>query len=518
MKKIKKLFVVALTFVLSIVMVNTVSAATTGRITVNGTTEGKTYEIYKIFDLTYSGNKVAYTIDADWEEFFSASGAGAEYIVDENTGSLNAITVQTENGLVTKYINITDDNVAGFTDKALTYTAQEKLNADKSAVANGTTLEFTGLELGYYLVYPQSATEVLEGYASICSITSTTPEATVDIKAGYPTIDKTVDRHSFDVGEYATFTITGKVPDTTGFTTYIYKIHDSWTEGLDYDANGFNMEVTIGDDTLTVTEGNLTVTGNKFTLTIDVKNSAYKVGEAITVTYRLKVNSHAINSNTTNNSAYLEYSSNPKTEETTTTPVIEVPVYSSRIEVLKVDGEDKTTPLAGAKFVLQNSEGKYYQITGSYLLLESNEAGEEPKFGVNDIAWVDNIADATVFTTNVEGIISYTEEGVWMAPNGVTTRAFEGLKDGTYYLVETEAPEGYNKLVNPIEVKVEGSEDTNKRPIPVVKNVTVENNSGTQLPSTGGFGTKMFIMIGSLLAVVSAIVLVTNKRMSKEFI
>jgi len=534
MKNIKKLFVVALIFVLSLCMGNTVLAETTtnkGSIIISGTTKEKIYEVYKIFDLTYSGSeeeqnlKVAYTIDSAWTNFFGQGQDGEEYIVSENTGSLNAITVKTEEGYETKYINITEDNVEEFAQDALAYlgkTTTIKRAAFKKATGETTTID--GLELGYYLVYPEGATEIKKDYASIASLTSTTPTAEINIKATYPTINKTVEENSVEVGEYATFTITGKVPDTTGFTSYTYKIHDSWTDGLTYDKNGFNMVVTIGDNSFTITDENLTVSNEGFTLSIDVKNTNYEIGDEITVVYNLKVNALAINSTTTKNSAYLEYSNNPKNTETSKTTKIEVPVYSSRIKVLKVDGascsgegDERTCsiPLAGAKFVLKNEEGKYYSITGSYLLLESNEPLEEAKWGVNDIAWVTNIEDATVFTTNEEGIISYTEEGVWLSPNGITTTAFEGLKDGTYYLVETVAPEGFNKLVNEIEIVVEGTENNT---IPVVQEVTVENNSGTALPSTGGFGTKMFILVGSVLAILSAVVLVTNKRMSKEYL
>ena len=139
-------------------------------------------------------------------------------------------------------------------------------------------------------------------------------------------------------------------------------------------------------------------------------------------------------------------------------------------------------------------------------------------FSANDIEWVKDINDATVFTTNEDGIIETPVEGLLIGGTEYTINAFEGLKDGKYFIVETEAPAGYNKLAQPVEVVLNGSTDQNNKPIPVVKNVTIENNTGTTLPSTGGFGTKMFIIIGSLLAVVSAIVLVTNKRMSKEFI
>jgi len=521
MKNIKKLLVAVLTFTLSICMINKVTATTNeGSITITGTTAGKTYEVYKIFDLTYSGSeatddlKVAYTIDDAWTNFFS-SAEGSEYIVSTNTGSLNAITVKTPTGYTTKYINITESNVADFANDALDYlgkTASITKYAEIEATGETTTID--NLALGYYLVYPEGATEIKNGYASIASLTSTTPNAEINIKATYPTISKTVKENSVEVGDYAKFTITGKVPNTTGYTTYTYKIHDSWTEGLEYDANGFSLTITIGNDTLTTEDYTLTLNTKEgsdeiigFTLSLNVMDEDFEEGDIITAVYNVKVTEDAINSSTTNNSAYLEYSNNPKTAETNTTTEIEVPVYSSKIEVLKVDkasctgdGEERTcsTPLEGAEFVLKNSEGKYYYL---HLGLDENFG-----WSILDIIWKDTAEEATTFTTNEEGILTYADIVI----------GFEGLKDGTYYLEETKAPEGFNKLDEPVPVVVEGTKQNN-RPVPVIKEVTVENNSGTKLPSTGGIGTKLFITIGSLLAVISAVVLVTNKRMAKEF-
>ena len=171
MKNLKKIFGALLTLVLSFLALTNINAKETGSITINDATSGKTYEIYKIFDLTYSGTttkNVAYTIDSNWENFFKEDGLGASFIVSENNEdeTLNQITIGSE----TKYINITEDNVASFADKALEYAAKNKLDADYSKTASSTTVEFTNLELGYYLVYPQGATEVEDGYNLLIKI------------------------------------------------------------------------------------------------------------------------------------------------------------------------------------------------------------------------------------------------------------------------------------------------------------------------------------------------------------
>lgn len=486
MKKSKKIILGLLAFVLSLGFMSNALANTTGTITINGTTEGKIYEIYKIFDLTYSGTNVSYTISTEWEDFFENDGE--IYISDTDLGNLNQITIGSE----TKYINITNDNIETFTKDALVYASTLTGNSG-SAKAEGTSLTFTNLDLGYYLVYPQGATDLLEGYGSICSITSTMPEATVNIKAGYPTIDKTVDDPNAEVGQLVEFKITGQVPDTTGYNTYTYTISDTMSSGLKFDIEQAQFTVTFKEDTISVEP---TVTENGFTITFDMVQYQEYVGEEITITYKALVTEEAVNSSTTNNSVTLTYSNNPKENTTTTTPPIEVPVYSSEINVVKVDTENEELKLSGASFVLKNTENKYYQALDIEGNIITNTTQTQ---AVVDVNWVDTLEEATLLVTQEEGTIT-----------------FEGIENGTYYLEEIEAPLGYNKLTGPVTLKIGYNEEgTNLNKVAVSHIETVKNNTGTELPKTGGIGTTLFIIIGSLLTLVSSVLLVANKRMAK---
>lgn len=488
MKKLKNLFLGLLTLVLTLCVTNTVSANAKGSIVVNGTKNERTYEIYKIFDLTYSGSNVAYTIDSDWKDFFEENGN--IYITEEKIDGLNPITI----GNKTKYINITNNNIDEFTSDALIYASSLKEN-DGSEVATNETLTFNNLALGYYLVYPKGATDIIEGNGSICSITSTLPNATVNIKATYPIIKKTVDDANVFVGQMVEFKVTGLVPDTTGFTTYLYKIDDKMTEGLEFNSSISNFKVLFGKDEIDVTP---TYNDNGFTLTFDMVNYQDYVGEIITITYKAKVTEDAVNSNDTNNSVTLTYSNDPKSDTTYTTPPIEVFVYSSKINVVKVDSNDEEIKLEGASFVIQNASGKYYQAiaTDNVIITETNNTK-----GLEEVRWVDTLEEATLLITGKDGIIS-----------------FVGVENGTYSLIEVEAPLGYNKLTNPVIIKVgyEGEEKTNLLEYSVIHEEIVENKTGTSLPETGGIGTKIFITLGSLLILGSAILLITNKRFTKE--
>ncbi len=482
MKKIKKFLSLILAVLMMISMSMTAFAADTGSITINDTTPEKTYELYKIFDLTQSGENVAYTINEDWTAFFADGGEGAAYLVGQNLedGSLNPIAVDG----VTKYIYITDENVAEFSKAAQEYASGA--DPDWSEEATGETLTAAGLSLGYYLVYPKGAADILEGNACICSLTSTTPNGSVTIKAEYPTIEKTDDKESADVGEIVTYTITGKIPDTTGYNTYTYQISDTMSDGLTFSGP---VSVMFGTETITLSDDNYVKEDNGFVLTFEMTEYQDQIGETITVTYEAVVNENAV-AQVEKNKAVLTYSNDPKDEtSTTSTPPDEELVYTAEIVIDKVDGKTDAK-LANAEFILKNgndASAKYYKYTAA---TETESAKVE---------WVDSQDEATVAVTDENG-----------------SAVFEGLKDGTYYLVEIKAPDGYNQLTEAVEIVVDGSSATEENLTVLTAAQVVENKSGTVLPSTGGTGTTIFYVVGSILVLSAAVLLITRKRMGAE--
>ena len=289
-----------------------------------------------------------------------------------------------------------------------------------------------------------------------------------------------MDKSSADVGDIVTYTITGKVPEYAGFSSYTYLITDTMSDGLTFKKD---VTVTVGsanvtdDCTITYDSANT----NKFTVFIPVKDQKYTVGAEIKITYTATLNEDAIAA-ISNNKATLTYSNNPTdSTKTETTPSQEQKVYSSKIVIDKYDTREQSKKLSGAEFVLYKGEGSNKQY------YKWNATDEK-------VEWVE-VTDATKKTTDDKGAAS-----------------FEGLANGTYYLEETKAPAGYNPLEKPQKIEVKG--DANNK-TSLTRTAEVANSTGTLLPSTGGMGTTLFYVIGGIFVLASVVLLITRKRMEK---
>lgn len=470
MKRTRKLASLLLALVMVLALATTAFATeagttTTGTITVDNPVAGQTYTAYKIFDVVYDAAKehYSYTIASTSEWFNTVS----TYANDTTHG----LTLTQVNGGDT-YV-VTTGNGFSAPDFAATLKTAVSGKTGKELTASGSSVTVDNLPLGYYFVASTSG--------ALCNLTTTNPDVTIHDKNDMP-FEKTDNKVSADVGETVNYTITGKVPDTTGFETYTYEIADTMSDGLTFKKD---VKVTVGSADVTAdcnVAYNANGNANSFTVTIPVMS--YQIGAAIEVTYTATVNEKAI-AVVSNNEAKLTYSNNPTDSESkTTTPAQKQEVYSSKIVIDKFETGKKTTKLPNAKFVLYKEVTTDAETSLVYYKWNTDKKVE----------WVTDMAAATVMTTNDQG-----------------EATFGGLADGTYHLVETEAPAGYNPLTAPVEVKVAGSSaDITKLSV----TAEVENKTGTTLPSTGGMGTTVFYVLGAVLVLGAVVLLVTKKRMS----
>lgn len=464
----RKLFTVLLALAMTLALAVPAFAADTGSITITNPQGDHTYTAYKIFDVTYSGDNYSYTISDNAAAFTTVKA-----YADEAANDLTLTAVANTN----KYNVSTGDSFSAASFAQYLKTKVGSLGTGTKFAADGTTMKAAGLELGYYFVDGTSGT--------VCEL-ATAKDIQIRDKNEAPQIEKSVDDtdRTVEVGQKLTYTITGKVPSTKGYTEYTYQVTDTMSEGLTFNKD---VKVTIGGTA--VTDAAITYNDNGFVASINMMNYQEQIDAPVVITYTATVNEKAIQSNKETNTATLKYSNDPANKDSFKESSVEVEVFSFNIVINKYAADNESTKLEGAKFVLKNAEGKYYKYDAN----------------AKAVTWVVGKADATEVITGADG-----------------AARFDGLQAGTYYLEETVAPAGYNQLIKDITIvlKEDGSatiDDAASTP-EADRSLTagVANSTGTMLPETGGSGNVIFVALGALAVICAGVFLVTNKRMSKE--
>lgn len=465
----------------------------TVKVNASNTLNGQTIKLYKLFGLSVSGSSYAYVVN----DLYKNAIAEALEIANTSTSEelYNKLAEYKENPVgIQKFA---DD----FTTAALT--AGTKETATSGKLGEVTEYKFENLDYGYYLVYQTGTKEIQSSLVSVDEA-----ETLVDLKGEAPSIEKTADVETVEIGKVVTYTIKGTIPDTTGYDFYVYKIKDTLTNGLDFvtDAQGetlatnpYLVSVKIGDNVATEQSATLSGEGNR-TMELDlskwIKDNQESKGQAFTVTYYAKVNSDAVV--TEKNSASLEYGNDPDNTTTTAPSEAKTPTYP--LQIHKFVRGDAEGYLAGAKFRLYRTE-------------------EDAKGDKNPIAVTGDNGEYTVDPTSKK----YDMVSVGTNINNKMNLKLNGLAAGEYWLVETDAPAGYNKLTAPIKVTITKSGDTDvnnwglsKDDVPEDdKIIDVENSSGTLLPETGGMGTVLFTVVAVVMILGVALSFIRSRKIEE---
>ena len=511
MKKMKKIMALMLAAIMTMAMAVTSFAAegaTKGTLTVNvkdgQTLANQTVNIYKLFDMTVSGTNYGYKVNSMYTPILDQV-LGVGFTDKTDQGYYDAVQKATDTANGTNTQKFAND----FTKELLKYNTEHPDQMIKETStrsfdedATDTTFNVEGLDFGYYLVCQTGTKEIQSSLVPVVSAT-----ATVNLKTQAPDITKTADKDAttVHVGQTVTYTITGQVPDMTGYSNYVYKIHDTLTNGLDFvtnEAGNVVVTVKIGEATYNDVVGAISK-DNERNMTIDLseKVKTAATGAKIEVTYQAKVNKNAVVE--TKNSATLEYSNKPGTDATGTTKPSEVVTPTYPLDVKKTDTKD--IMLAGAHFKL------YASTTDGNI--DKNAVIKVTKDVENTDGEYTYAADQSAADTIDEMVT------VASAIDGNYNLHINGLAAGIYYLEETQAPDGYNKLSAPVKVTIKKTSDTewtitkdNNETPENDKIIDIQNSTGSLLPSTGGRGAIAFSVIAALLVFGVAVSFIRDKR------
>lgn len=479
-----------------------------------------------------------------WMEFFKASAedGGVGLTDQDKDGDTDADDAR---AYLEKMTNESTD-VKAFADKAQAWVRGHAGNftvitsdSENPAVADKET--FRNLKPGYYLVYPEggSTGDGNRGTDAMLVNVPTNGNAEWAMKSTFPTVEKTVEDNndntngdgangSAQVGDIVTFTLTSAVPDMSDYSTSFYfAFNDTLSNGLQV-VDSHKTVVEDGDnvtiDNLTVTIGGVPVATGDYTVSLtgnvlkveftNLKNVAQAnqdedIGKAIVVTYQAMITEAAVVGAPALNTVKVEYSNDPTTNTKGESTPDESKVYTYQISVHKYTGDwsNGSAPyLPGAKFVLSksaNTPSTSYESDENVIKL----VGSDNEYCV---ATADDVDNTTYeFTTNDAGKI-----------------VIKGLEAGTYYLHEIEAPNGYNKLKEPIKItiSVSGGNASLEAPVYTIGStantanddtVGVQNKTGIELPETGSIGTIGLTALG-VVVVVAGLFAFPRKKKTRQ--
>ncbi len=533
MKKIKKIMALMIAMVMCMAMGVTAFAATV----TNGTDH--TYNVYQIFTGTQTDtsgdtklgdiawgtgiNSATFLTALQGDDRFETGNPAANVFASATTAKDVAEALASNTSMAKAFANVAAANI----------------NSTVYATVEGSTVS-PDLPAGYYLFVDSSTIGQDDAANSaLLQITNQSSGLIIEEKYDVPSFDKDIVEDGSNVeavdkaiGDTVTYELTGTLPTNyDDYETYKYVFHDTISAGQAIDVSTFTitLDSANGTDisnlftsTLTAdTDGSAETT---FTLTCNnlKTNTSITSSSKIYVRYTVTITANAvIGSQGNSNEGWLEYSNNPNGDGsgTSTTTHDNNLVFTYELNPTKVDGADNSTTLSDAQFILKATNGEH---SGKYVQID---AATKKVTG-----WLDTAPTAleTVPTTGNTGVLVSGSDGTFQV---------YGLDAGTYELTEVKAPEGYNILTSAVTIEIKATMDGTEETGPALTSLTidvgtetgttnyasngilpmtVENNAGSVLPSTGGIGTTIFYIIGAILVIGAGVVLVTRRRMSTD--
>lgn len=548
MRKVKKLIGVLLAAVMVLAMgVPAFAASDSYTLTINGASAGHTYEAYQIFagDLSENGQTLSNVTWGDGVngEALLAALKGTE----EETTAYETCTTAADVAKVLEGYKDEPQAMKDFADIAGQHLTETTSGTLSEYNRENQSYTIFGLAAGYYLVKDKDGS-VSGADAYTDFILKVVKDTTATPKSDVPTVEKKVqeddkydqdggygngynDVADWNIGDAVPFKLIGTLPTNfADYDTYQYIFHDTLSTGLSLNKDSIKVYYASDKAGTDKTE----IPSEKYAVnapgTEETDQCSFEVAFAdltsvegvaadkyIIVEYKATLNTNAeIGLPGNPNRVYLEFSNNPNSGgegDTGKTPEDKVIVFTYELDVTKVDGADTDTKLKDAEFKLYDENGKYVIV---------DDAGKVT-------GWADNEEGGSTLKSDVNGLFKVI-----------------GLDDGTYYLKETKAPDGYNLITDPIKIEIkattvndqdwtaaeEPSDALTALEIEVTVGSTatsgdgdtetgivatdIQNNKGAELPETGGMGTTIFYVLGAILVLGAGVLLIARRRTDSD--
>ena len=548
MRKVKKLLGLLLAAVMVLAMgVPTFAASGSYTLTISGASDGHTYEAYQIFAGDLSENEQTLS-NVKWGDGVNGEAllAALKGTEEEPTAYQTCMTAADVAKVLESYENNSSEMKA-FADIAGQHLTKTTSGTASAYNEDSKSYTISGLAAGYYLVKDKDdSVPGTDAYTDF--ILKVVQNTTVTPKSDVPTVEKKVqedDKYNQDggygngyndvadwnIGDAVPFKLIGTLPTNfADYDIYQYIFHDTLSDGLDLNEGSIKVyyasdkagtdktEIPLGKYEVEApgTEGtdqcSFEVAFADLTSVEGVNANKY-----IIVEYTATLNKDAeIGLPGNPNKVYLEFSNNPNSGgegDTGKTPEDKVIVFTYELDVTKVDGADADTKLEDAEFKLYDENGKYVIVDADGKV----------------IGWADNEAGGSTLKSDENGLFKVS-----------------GLDDGTYWLKETKAPDGYNLITDPIKIEIKATtvndqdwtamEGPSDALTALEIKVTVEstttsgtgntetgivatdikNNKGATLPETGGMGTTIFYVLGAILVLGAGGLLIARRRTDSE--